>query len=122
MSDANTTNTNDAADLECEALEARAVAARKAKDAAAEAEANKALAGLARFEARVVVNMETTYATIGRATKAWATRKRATLDGARAAGEAARAKFFDQNPKWTNRAGKRRVRVEVIDMATRAKV
>ena len=120
MSDQNTTK--NAADVECEALEERAKAARKARDVAAEAEANKALAGLAHFEARVVVNMETTYATIGRASKAWTTRKRATLEGAREAGEAARAKFFEQNPKWTGRAGKRRVRVEIIDLATRAKV
>jgi len=116
-------NANDqTTDETCERLEAEVAAARKARDEVAEKIASAALAAVARFEARVIVNTETTYATIGSGKKSWTTRKRATLAAAQAAGEAARAKFMEQNPKWTGQGGQRRVRIEVVDLATRATV
>lgn len=111
----------DPADAECVAIEERIAAARKARDVAAETEARAALAAVARFEARVIVNAETTYATIGNI-KTWAAKGRATLGSAHAAGEQARVKFFAQNPKWAGKSGQRRVRVELVELATGAKV
>lgn len=110
-------NREETGDQTCERLEAEILTARRAGDEVARAALAAALSAAARYEARVVVNAETTYSTIGNI-KTWAARKRATEAAAIEAGQAARAKFFAQNPKWAGRAGARRVRVELVDLTT----